>query len=272
MNDGASKGNLVIVNDNSDEKTDGSVLNIRSYKDANGTTQVAKTIHTYEKMTFRYGYLEMRAKVPSVQGAWASFWLRSGNAYTGAAPFGEIDIFEVYGTHYVEANSTDGVVATAFHKWLGKDFNDISADDGHCNGGTFPPGFVLSGGNRKEFDPNVYHIFAIDWTPTTMTFYVDGEAYYKVDMTVDMCGHDADGDGTPDHNDGMACFNDSEQQYFILLDNKVFNSTDHDWAPKQCVSQIDNFEANYYIDYVRLYQNPLMGEKIKFYDGCVHGQ
>ena len=264
---GTYKGNLAIVADDSDEEnhTDGSVLNLKSYKDANGNTYAAQTIHTYEKMSFRYGYLEMRAKVPSVQGAWPAFWIRSGDAYSGKTPFGEIDIFEVYGTHYKDAEKPGyGVIDTTFHKWLG-------GESRHCASGTnSAKGFELISSDLVSFDPNEYHIFAMEWTPETITFYLDDEVYYKVDMTVDMCGHDANKDGIPDHKDYMSCFNDNSQQYFLLISNLVFNSMDDDWAPDQCISKTENFEANYYIDYVRLYQNPLFGEKITLHNGCVH--
>ena len=64
-------------------------------------------------MSFRYGYLEMRARVPYSKGAWPSFWLLSGGAL-GANPNDayrvEVDIFEVF--------SSCDTATPNIHKWV----------------------------------------------------------------------------------------------------------------------------------------------------------
>ena len=71
-------------------------------------------------MTFKYGYLEMRARVPVGRGVWPSLWMKSNVNPEGAEIaerlgckpeadyFTEIDIFEVFGNNSVSSQ---------LHKW-----------------------------------------------------------------------------------------------------------------------------------------------------------
>ena len=69
-------------------------------------------VSTRDKMAFRYGYLEMRARVPFRHGAWPSFWMTVQPGLRKAAWGCEVDIFEVF-------SSTIAFVAN-LHKWAGK--------------------------------------------------------------------------------------------------------------------------------------------------------
>ena len=69
-------------------------------------------VSTRDKMAFRYGYLEMRARVPFRHGAWPSFWMTVQPGLRKAAWGSEVDIFEVF-------SSTNAVVAN-LHKWAGQ--------------------------------------------------------------------------------------------------------------------------------------------------------
>ena len=91
-----------------------------------------------------YGYFEMRAQLPAGQGDWPAFWMLP----TGPGG-GEVDIFEQLG-------NDPGVVHQTVH--------DPSA----------------AGGGGQMFDvpvqsDNGYHTYGVMWTPSTMTFYVDGQ-------------------------------------------------------------------------------------------------
>ena len=62
---------------------------------------VPNTVSTQDRMSYQYGYLEVRAKVPFKEGCWPSFWLKSHNATNKLenANFDiEVDIFEVFGS------------------------------------------------------------------------------------------------------------------------------------------------------------------------------
>jgi len=97
-------------------------------------------------LVFQYGYVEIRAKLPAGRGLWPAFWLLPDN--NTSKP--EIDVLEVLGHapdtihmafHYRLPDGSDG---REKHTWKGPDF---SAD---------------------------WHIFAIDWQPDKLIWYIDG--------------------------------------------------------------------------------------------------
>lgn len=248
--DTAGQENCTIVEDIIDGKAK-NVLKISTVT-KNGQTTLAKSITTFGKLMFRYGYLEMRAKVPNVRGAWPSFWMRSGNPYTGEKPFGEIDVFEIYGTSYKPTVENNCVGSSTLHKWL---------ESGHCNLGAANASYMFGETNRFEFDPNIYHTFGVEWTHDFVSFYFDGEMTCKIDMNIDFCAHKND-DGTRVHP-GMDCFN---QYFYICINNWLFDKIDQStWAKTQWIDIIDGgVNADYYIDYIRLYQNPSLNEEVIF--------
>ncbi len=98
------------------------------------------------RFSFKYGYMEMRAKLPAGQGLWPAFWTLPTNLNWPP----EIDVFEYLGNqtnvmnmHYHFPNGSDdgGDSGT---KWTGPDF---------------------SAG---------WHTYAVDWEPNAITWYIDG--------------------------------------------------------------------------------------------------
>ena len=82
-------------NDNGD-----SFLHLTAYKYGEEYRTV-KSVTTSDIMTFKYGYVEMRAKFPTGKGVWPSLWLKSvpqnGNY------FAEVDIAEIMGKENVNS-------------------------------------------------------------------------------------------------------------------------------------------------------------------------
>ncbi len=188
-------------------------------------------------MVYKYGYLEMRAKVPFKKGMWPSFWLRPDTAPWNKATYsGEIDIFEV---------SADNSFSTGLHKWYRKDDGTFS------NSAISGRGNILEGALRYSFDntdiANEYHIYGFEWTPDYMAFYVDNRLYCKIDIT--------DETGEYDQNvPGMDCF---RSYYYICLNNWVFTDSEQYWMPDRAETLPDFAQdgIDYRIDYIRLYQN-----------------
>lgn len=111
-------------------------------------------VNTQHKKTFKYGRIEARIKFPEGQGFLPAFWMmpEDENLYGQWPKCGEIDIaevlghktYEVYGTiHYGEPHNEQ----QGKFKQLGYDF---AAD---------------------------YHVFACEWEPGEIRYYVDGEIY-----------------------------------------------------------------------------------------------
>jgi beta-glucanase (GH16 family) len=116
---------------------------------------------TYGKVNFTYGYLEARIKNPAGGGTWPAFWMLGQDIASRAWPLcGEIDIMEGEGNapytnwgtaHWANANQWD-----------------------HIQG----PGNNTVTLSSKLSD--AYHTYGILWTPTSLTWYIDGTANYTL--------------------------------------------------------------------------------------------
>jgi len=126
-----------------------------------GTDRVARN-YTSARMTTQglfeqaYGRFEARVKVPRGQGIWPAFWLL-GNDFgkVGWPACGEIDIMENIGK---EPSTIHG----SMH------------GPGYSGDFDFTSVYKLPGG-VNFFDD--FHVFAIEWEPGTVRFYVDQELY-----------------------------------------------------------------------------------------------
>ncbi len=220
--------------------------------DENGNKiyNVAYGLSTRDTMSFKYGRLEMRAKIPFGAGAFPSLWLTSRNAIGNGTinEFDtEIDIFEVFG----KTAGVDNLV-TCIHKWYNNEEGARTGDECSCGSG------LLAGNGYKveEADrdyqitgaaQNEFHTFVFDWTEDTMTFSVDGNVYYTAKRS-DMNNFDINGYNT--NSDGI--FN---QYLYLRLNNHMY--TAGDGAVYKYQGNADDIDAaalNYEIDYIRLYQ------------------
>lgn len=195
----------------------------------NGKTYLTtNSITTENRMSFKYGYLEVKAKVPYKAGCWPSLWLRSPNAtqtdLTGKDGYNmEVDIIEPFG--YTDKNGT------TIHE------TNKSNDSDHCQ---------TAVGNYKfknaENLANEYHIYGFLWTADEMKFFIDGECFaaYTKDTLARM-GYKGDFDDTVN----------------ILFDNQLITSSSP-VANEEKTNTIENNEgslpAEYSVEYVRLYQ------------------
>ncbi len=98
----------------------------------------------------KYGMIEARVKLPSGRGLWPAFWMEGANIDQAGWPgAGEIDVIEVN-------NKKPDLVEAFAH----------ATDENY--GAYFQLPNSLSAG---------YHVYAIDWTPSKITWLVDGHAY-----------------------------------------------------------------------------------------------
>ena len=113
-------------------------------------------LRTFRKGDWKYGRMEMRAKMPLGKGLWPAFWMLSTNReYGGWAASGEIDIVE----------------------YLGSDPEEIF---GTIHYGGEWPNNTLSGTPYRlpegGFDED-FHVFAIEWEEGEIRWYVDDIHY-----------------------------------------------------------------------------------------------
>lgn len=133
---------------------------------------------------FKYGYFEVRAKIPN-QGriVWPAFWLFGGAGYEAnrrsimGENATEIDAFEFTGltpnvfTHNVHSYHT----WSDYYGWYGNPSGTSGNDytlDSAGNAVTLHKPYMqpLSG-----VDLGQYHTYAVEWAPRKLTFYMDGQ-------------------------------------------------------------------------------------------------
>lgn len=190
-------------------------------------------------MAYRYGYAEIRAKVPFKTGLWPSFWTGCSKSFGERNCLDyrvEVDIFEIFGS--------SNTVVPQIHKWYEIDRYDYNAIHGTNveNNHTQGPSSIRKTYVYENYEnlSNEYHTYGFEWTPTEMSMYVDGYCYNTYDITksYDLC-------------EDMSGFHDAR---YIIFNNHVF-SPNSNFKPNCIEGYEDNLPANYDIDYFRLYQS-----------------
>jgi beta-glucanase (GH16 family) len=111
-------------------------------------------LDTKGKCTQEYGLFEARIKLPTGQGLWPAFWMEGSDVNQVQSPAaGEIDVIEV--------NNKNPDTIEAFLHAPAKNYGAyLRVQDSLSSG---------------------YHVYAINWTPTGISFLVDGRRYGHVD-------------------------------------------------------------------------------------------
>ena len=111
---------------------------------------------TKKKFSQQYGRFEARIKVPFGQGIWPAFWMLGENIDAVHWPnCGEIDIMENIGK---EPSTVHGT----FH------------GPGYSGGKGVSAAYTLPNGKKFADD---FHVFAVEWEPNVIRFYVDVTLY-----------------------------------------------------------------------------------------------
>jgi beta-glucanase (GH16 family) len=140
-------------------------LTITAKKEAFGGYQYTSSrLKTQNKKTFKYGRIDIRAKLPKGQGIWPALWMLGANIDTKPWPLcGEIDIMELVGGGPGKDNTTYGTI----HYDNGGTYANISRP------------YVLPKGDF--FDQ--FHVFSIIWDETQIKWLVDDIEFYTQDIT-----------------------------------------------------------------------------------------
>ncbi len=144
-------------------KVENGVLKIISKKENfSGSNYTSARIKTQGKFSFKYGKVEIKAKLPEGRGTWPALWMLGNNITTAGWPAcGEIDIMEHVGNMPNKIHGT-------LH---------------------FPN---FSGGNAVTKSINItnasseFHIYTLDWRADTIQFYVDGILYHTFTNTASL--------------------------------------------------------------------------------------
>ena len=122
----------------------------------NGSAYTSARMLTKDKFSFKYGKIEVRAKLPANAGSWSAIWMLGNNISTVKWPdCGEMDIMEHVG------NQLNKIYGT-FHY------------PGHS-------GANGSGSNTIIPDATTnFHRYALEWTPTTIKVSIDDAVFYTL--------------------------------------------------------------------------------------------
>lgn len=128
-----------------------------------GRDYTSGLITTEQTFAQQYGYFEVRAQVPAGQGLWPAFWMLPALETwpEGVEMLPEIDVLELLGhdpgTYYTNVHSNVEGAANAHQ-------------------GTHSVGDLSAG----------FHDYGVDWTPSAITFYLDGQPLTDVPTPPDM--------------------------------------------------------------------------------------
>lgn len=122
-------------------------------------------LNTKNQGDWRYGRIEVRAKMPFGQGSWPAIWMMpTDSVYGGWPKSGEIDIVEAVN---LKVADEDGNVESRVHGTLhyGRDWpNNVYSGKAY----TLPDGANPADG---------FHTYAIEWEEGEIRWYVDGYLY-----------------------------------------------------------------------------------------------
>jgi beta-glucanase (GH16 family) len=140
-----------------------------------GVTKQYTSARLNSKFAFKYGRIDVRAKVPKEAGTWPAIWMLGKNINEDGGYFdgtygtsnwpacGEIDIME----HGITRSQPANYIQSAMHT-------------PSSYGGTTNIGGTVANSN---IDSN-YHIYSMNWSPNQISFLLDNVIYYKYNPSV----------------------------------------------------------------------------------------
>jgi beta-glucanase (GH16 family) len=185
------------------------------YTGPDGVTRnyTSARLKTLGKFSQTYGRFEARIKIPYGQGMWPAFWMLGSDIDQAGWPAcGEIDIMENIGR---EPSTVHGTIH----------------GPGYSGAQGIGAPFSLPSGRFADD----YHLFAVEWEPNAIRFYVD-TALYATRTPADL----------PPNTQWVY-----NKPFFILLNVAVGGS----WPGSPDATTV--FPQTMAVDYVRVYSRPL---------------
>ena len=159
-----------------------------------------------------YGRFEVRARIPGGRGTWPAIWMLPDQNLYGNKNWpdnGEIDIME----------------------HVGYDPNVIHAST-HCKSYYFRTNNQKTGVTRLPDATTAFHVYAVEWTPETITADIDGQLYFAA------------------RNEGTGWEAWPWDKPFHLLLNLAVGG---EWGGQKGIDEAA-FPQQMLVDYVRVYQ------------------
>jgi beta-glucanase (GH16 family) len=199
-------------------------------EDMGGKPFTSGRIKTSGRVSFRYGSLEARIKVPKVgNGLWPAFWLLGATGGTWPRN-GEVDILEMGFAGAIAAGRANNTVSAATHWWT-------ENPGGYTGHATYAKDTVALGVDLSDD----YHLYKLEWDPQFLTIYLDNSPYYKIGI--------AGGNG----------FEAFHNPFYILLNLAVGGNYPGIHSPAGITAPLP---GRMEVDYIKLYQDITKGEEL----------
>jgi beta-glucanase (GH16 family) len=191
-------------------------------------------VRTIGKHAWRYGRIEVRAKVPPGQGTWPAVWMMPDNPAYGPWPrSGEIDILEAVNIgakcKQCEGGRGENRTISALH------FGNFAPQNKFVDSRTALPDLALPSDD--------FHVYAVEWGEGLIRFLVDDRVHLTV--TAEQWSTAApNAKGRP-----AAPF---DQPFYIMANLAVGGRLSEENNAKGVAAK--SFPAQFAIDWIRVYQ------------------
>ena len=206
--DGSVDGNLIITTKRITQPvTNGGICYVGLCSFTSGR------LDTQGKLSFKYGFIEARIKMPVGSGNWPAFWMLGDNINQVGWPYsGEMDIVEIH-------SDRPTITTSATH------FSATDTPNTCCSNHRFvfdekTVGVDVSSG---------FHTYAIAWLPDSISYYFDGRIV---------------GEATRSRVSGKWAFN---EKFFLILNNAV-GSFGGSWANLQSSTMSIDWVRSYQVN------------------------
>ena len=180
-------------------------------RNSDNVPMITGGVKTQGKFDFQWGRVEARIKTIPHRGTFPAFWMMPADNSKGWPNAGEIDIWETI------------------------DNGDVAYGTVHTNW-TYNLNKGGNGGNMGGIDYSLWHVYAVEWNATSITWYVDGQKMWTYNKSTDQNAL----------NNGQWPFDAS---FYIILNQSVGNGS---WA----APADESFTYETLFDWVRVYQKP----------------
>jgi beta-glucanase (GH16 family)/glycerophosphoryl diester phosphodiesterase len=192
---------------------DGTLHVVALKEDFSNSKYTSAKLTTYQKHTFQYGKVEVRAKLPKGKGTWPAIWMLPEsiqNKTEGWPLCGEIDIMEHVG-------KDQNMIHTSLHSEL---YNHVK-------------GTQITHFERLQDVSDTFHKYGIEWSAEAIKFFIDDKLFFE-----SLKGQN----GRVSSNEGWPF----DKPYYLILNLAVGGN----WGGEIDESALP---AEMQIDYVRVY-------------------
>lgn len=142
--------------------SDGKLIIEARKENAAGFGYTSSRLTTQNKKSFKFGRIDIRAKLPVAKGMWPALWMLGNTISSAGWPAcGETDIMELIGTY------PSRIMGTAHWK---------NASGAHASKGA---DYNLSSGNFSQ----QFHVFSLIWKTDQMQWLIDDQVYFTLNVS-----------------------------------------------------------------------------------------